>query len=304
MSSLLSCRAISKAYGAQRLFSGLDLVIGDGDRIGLIGPNGSGKSTLLKIICGLEELDDGTIDRRTNSIVSYLAQADRFIEQRGPLENLLEALDDSPLPEEQKLSRAQSLLSRIELDDLEKPVAQLSGGWRKRLSICRSLVVEPDLLVMDEPTNHLDIEGIIWLERLLDSKSPLSPPTFILISHDRRFLENTTNRTVELSSSYPGGSFQVEGQYSRFLEKKAAFLEQQQRLEEKLANKMRRETQWLQRGPKARTTKARYRIDEAHRLFDRLDTVKKQNRAENQVGIDFTASGRKTKKLMEVHDLG
>ncbi len=304
MSSLLSCRDLGKAYGAQQLFSGLHLAIGDGDRIGLIGPNGSGKSTLLRIISGLEDLDEGAIDRRTNIIVSYLAQKDCFIEQRGPLDNLLEALAASPLPEEQKLSRAQSLLSRIELDDLEKPVAQLSGGWRKRLSICRSLVVEPDLLVMDEPTNHLDIEGIIWLEQLIDSKSPLSPPTFILVSHDRHFLENTTNRIVELSASYPGGSFQVEGRYSRFLEMKAAFLEQQQRLEEKLANKMRRETQWLQRGPKARTTKARYRIDAAHRLSERLDTIKKQNRAENQVGIDFTASGRKTKKLMEVHELG
>ncbi len=304
MPSLLSCRAISKAFGAQQLFSGLDLVISDGDRVGLIGPNGSGKSTLLKILCGLEDFDDGTIDRRNNIIVSYLAQEDRFLEQNGPLDNLLEALGDSPLPEEQKLSRAQSLLSRIELDDLEKPVAQLSGGWRKRLSICRSLIVEPDLLVMDEPTNHLDIEGIIWLERLIESKSPLSPPTFIMVSHDRHFLENSINRTVELSTSYPAGSFQVEDRYSGFLEKKAAFLDQQQRLEEKLANKMRRETQWLQRGPKARTTKARYRIDEAYRLSDQLDTVKKQNRAENQVGIDFTASGRKTKKLMEVHDLG
>jgi len=304
MSSLLSCRSVSKAFGAQQLFSGLDLNIADGDRIGLIGPNGSGKSTLLKIICGLEDLDHGAIDRRTNMIVSYLAQEDRFLEQNGPLENLLDALVGSPLPEELKLSRAQSMLSRIEMEDLDKPVAQLSGGWRKRLSICRSLIVEPDLLVMDEPTNHLDIEGIIWLERLIDSKSPLTPPTFIVVSHDRHFLENTANRIVELSSSYPAGSFQVEGRYSRFLEKKAAFLEQQQRLEEKLANRMRRETQWLQRGPKARTTKARYRIDEAGRLSDQLDTVKKQNRAENQVGIDFTASGRKTKKLMEIHELG
>ncbi len=303
MPSLLSCRSISKAYGAQQLFAGLDMVINDGDRIGLIGPNGSGKSTLLKIICGLEDLDSGAIDQRNNTIVSYLAQEDRFSEDRGPLDNLLAAFESSPLPEAQKLSRAQSLLSRIELDDLDKPVSQLSGGWRKRLSICRSLIVEPDLLVMDEPTNHLDIEGIIWLERLIDSGSPLSPPTFILVSHDRRFLENTTNRTIELSASYPAGSFQVEGRYSQFLEKKVLFLQQQQRLEEKLANKLRRETEWLRRGPKARSTKAKYRIDEAYRLHDQFDSVRKHNRAENKVGIDFAATGRKTKKLMEIQDL-
>ncbi|RZW18412.1 MAG: ABC-F family ATP-binding cassette domain-containing protein, partial [Desulfobulbaceae bacterium] len=116
MATILSCRAISKAYGAQKLFSGLNLVIHDGDRIGLIGPNGSGKSTLLRILCGLEDVDEGGIDRRSNLIFSYLAQEDVFIEHLGPLENLLEPLKDSPLHEAEKLNRAQALLSRIELD--------------------------------------------------------------------------------------------------------------------------------------------------------------------------------------------
>ncbi len=303
MPSLLSCRSISKAYGAQRLFSDLDLVINDGDRIGLIGPNGSGKSTLLKILSDLEDLDSGVIDTRNNVIVSYLAQEDTFLEQKGPLDNLLEPLKSSPLPEAQKLNRAQELLSRIELEDQEMPVSQLSGGWRKRLSICRALATDPDLLVMDEPTNHLDIEGILWLERLIGSNSPLSPPTFIIVSHDRRFLENCTSRTIELSATYPAGTFQVDGTYSSFLEKKVDFLAQQHKLEEKLANKLRRETEWLRRGPKARTTKAKYRIDEAYRLHDQLDSVKKQNRVAHNIGIDFTATGRKTKKLMEVDSL-
>ncbi|MGI9537637.1 MAG: ABC-F family ATP-binding cassette domain-containing protein [Desulfocapsaceae bacterium] len=304
MSTILSCRSIGKAYGAQKLFSGLDLVINDGDRVGLIGPNGSGKSTLLKILCGLEDLDSGVIDRRNNVILSYLAQADAFHEDLGPLDNLLASLKSSPLPEAQKLNRAQALLSRIELEDQDRPVSQLSGGWRKRLSICRALVIEPDLLVMDEPTNHLDIEGIVWLERLIGSKSPLSPPTFFVVSHDRRFLETCTNRTIELSATYPTGIFQVDDTYSSFLEKKVEFLDQQHKLEEKLANKMRRETEWLRRGPKARTTKAKYRIDEAYRLHDQLDSVKEQNRVAQHIGIDFTATGRKTKKLMEVSGLG
>lgn len=304
MSMLLTCRSIDKAYGAQTLFTGLDLVIHDGDRIGLIGPNGSGKSTLLKILCGQEEIDGGTIDRRANLIVSYLAQEDVFAEDLGPLDNLLQVLRTSPLPEAQKLNRAQALLSRIELEDQSQPVALLSGGWRKRLSICRALASEPDLLVLDEPTNHLDIEGIIWLERLLSSGSPLSPATFVVVSHDRRFLETSTNRTVELSPTYPTGTLQVDGSYSRFLEKKVEFLEQQHRLEETLANKVRRETEWLRRGPKARTTKAKYRIDEAQRLHEQLDSVKKHNRQSRDIDIDFMGTGRKTKKLMEVRNLG
>jgi ATP-binding cassette subfamily F protein uup len=303
MSMLLSCRAISKAYGAQKLFAGLDLVIHNGDRIGLIGANGSGKSTLLKILCGREEPDSGAVDRRSNLVISHLDQGDIFLEHLGPLENLLEALQSSPLPEAQKLNRAQALLSRIEIEDQGRPVSLLSGGWRKRLSICRALVNEPDLLVMDEPTNHLDIAGILWLERLIGSNSVLSPSTFVVVSHDRRFLENCTNRTVELGATYPSGTFQVDDTYSGFLEKKVQFLDQQHKLEEKLANKVRRETEWLRRGPKARTTKAKYRIEEAHRLHEQLDSLQKQTRAAGDIGIDFSATGRKTKKLMEVRNL-
>jgi ATP-binding cassette subfamily F protein uup len=304
MSAIVTLKSVSKAFAAQQLFTNLDLVIGAGDRIGLIGPNGSGKSTLLRIISGLEDEDGGAVEKRSGLIVSYLAQDDRFQEDATPLDNLLEPLAASPLPFEQKLNRAQALLSRIELADSGQPVAQLSGGWRKRVSICRALMIEPDLLVLDEPTNHLDIEGIVWLEQLIGKNSPLSPPTCIMVSHDRQFLENCTNRIVELSSQYPGGIFQVDRSYSYFLEKRAEFLDQQQRLEEKLANKVRRETEWLRRGPKARTTKAKYRIDEAYRLSDRLDTIKHHNRAGSTVAIDFTATGRKTKKLLEVRHLG
>jgi ATP-binding cassette subfamily F protein uup len=258
---------------------------------------------LLRILCGFEEVDAGIIDRRSNLIFSYLAQEDVLIEHLGPLENLLEPLEDSPLPEAEKLNRAQALLSRIEFNDQQQEVSLLSGGWRKRLSICRALVNEPDLLVLDEPTNHLDIEGIVWLERLIGSNSPLSPPTFVVVSHDRRFLETCTNRTIELSSSYPDGAFQVDDTYTGFLEKKIQFLDRQHKLEQTLANKVRRETEWLRRGPKARTSKAKYRVDEAQRLHEQLDSVKAHNRVARDIDIDFTATGRKTKKLMEVNGI-
>ncbi len=175
MSNIFSCQSVSKAFGAQLLFSDLNLVITSGDRVGLIGPNGSGKSTLLKIICGLEEKDHGKVLREKNMVVSYLAQEDRFVEHLSPVENLLESLSDTPLEQAEKINRVQAILSRAELPDQDAPLRELSGGWRKRVSICRSLVVQPDLLVMDEPTNHLDIEGIVWLEKLLAGSFASSP---------------------------------------------------------------------------------------------------------------------------------
>ena len=299
MSHLLTCQGLGKSFGAQRLFTNINLVINDGDRIGLIGPNGSGKSTFLKIVCQYMEPDEGEIVSRRHVRSAYLAQSDAFDEQASVEENLQGALEGLSLDETERYNRVQALLSRAEFPDVNISVRHLSGGWRKRLAICCSLVVQPDIVVMDEPTNHLDIEGVIWLEKMLSGGLPESPNAFLLVSHDRRFLENTVNRVVELSAVYPEGSLQVEGGYSRFLTARAEFLQQQQQLEERLANKMRREAEWLSRGPKARATKARYRIDEAHKLQGQLSEVKSRNRAMKQVRIDFDATGRKTKKLLE-----
>ena len=299
MSNLLNCRSLTKAFGAQTLFQDVDLVISYGDRIGMIGPNGSGKSTLLRILCGLEDADHGKVVCQRHVQVSYLAQVDVFDEEKGVTDNLLLSLGCTDLDEIEKYNRIHAILSRAEFSEDGQPVRLLSGGRRKRLSICRSLLTRPDVLIMDEPTNHLDIEGILWLERMLLGTSPESPSTFILVSHDRRFLENCTNRVVELSPVYPQGSFQVNGRYSDFLEEREKFLVQQTQNEERLQNKVRRETEWLRRGPKARATKARYRIDEAYRLQDELAQVKERNRALSNVRIDFEATQRKTKKLLE-----
>ena len=299
MSHLLTCQALGKSFGAQRLFENINLVVHNGDRIGLIGPNGSGKSTLLKILCDRLEPDEGKVVSRKHIRTAYLAQADVFLEQASVEDNLAAALDSSGLDEVERYNRVQALLSRAEFPDTSIAVELLSGGWRKRLAICRSFVVQPDILVMDEPTNHLDIEGVIWLEKMLSGALPKSPDAFLVVSHDRRFLENSANRVIELSAVYPEGSLQVDGGYSRFLQDRADFLQQQQQLEERLANKMRREAEWLARGPKARATKARYRIDEAHKLQSHLSEVKNRNRATKQVRIDFDSTGRKTKKLFD-----
>jgi ATP-binding cassette subfamily F protein uup len=298
MCALLSCQGLAKAFGAQTLFTNATLMINAGDKVGLIGPNGSGKSTLLKILCGLEQADSGTVFVQKLLRISYLPQEDLFNEEASCIDNLDAAAKNLDIDEAEQYNRVHALLSRAQFADPHQPVRLLSGGWRKRLAVCRALVARPEVLIMAEPTNHLDIEGILWLERLLGATLPESPAAVLMVSHDRRFLENTVNRVIELAPVYPEGSFQVRGTYADFLEKKADHLLQRQSLEERLANKVRRETEWLRRGPKARTTKARYRIEEAGRLQDELGEVRTKNRSVGQVGIAFDSTQRKTKKLL------
>jgi len=298
MSNLINCQSLSKSFGARTLFTSINLVVARGDKIGVIGPNGSGKSTLLKIICGLEEADHGKVLLKKHIRSSYLSQVDLFNEETGAADNLLSALQGESLEESEKNNRVYSLLSRAEFADSDIPVSQLSGGWRKRLSICRSLLSAPDVLLLDEPTNHLDIEGIIWLEKMLAGGGGGVPATFVLVSHDRYLLESCTSRIVELSAIYPEGSFQTQGSYSRYLKDRHHFLQNQLQEEERLSNKVRREREWLQRGPKARATKAKYRIDAAWKMEDDLAQVKTRNRAISRVQIDFDATGRKTKNLL------
>ena len=289
---------MAKAFGAQTLFTGVNLSVDRGDRVGLIGPNGSGKSTLLRILCGLEAADSGTVSLQKLARTAYVAQEDLFDEAASCADNLLAATTGLDLDEAERYSRVLAVLSRAHFDDPQQPVRELSGGWRKRLAVCRALVARPDVLIMDEPTNHLDIEGILWLENLLLAPSADGPAALLMVSHDRRFLENTVNRVIELAPVYPDGSFQVRGSYADFLEKKTDFLLQRQNLEERLANRLRRETEWLRRGPKARATKARYRIEEAGRLQEAFTGVRERNRSAGQVGISFDGTGRKTKKLL------
>lgn len=301
MSNLITCKSVSKSFGSQTLFQNISLMVSKGDRIGIIGPNGSGKSTLLKIICGLEDLDSGQLVCKKFVRISYLAQEDVFEEEKSINDNLMSALDGEDIEDTEKYYRVDTLISRAEFPDADAAVSSLSGGWGKRLSICRAMLRAPDVLVMDEPTNHLDIEGILWLEKMLTGGA--GPSAFLLVSHDRHFLENCSSRIVELSAVYPEGTFQVEGSYSQFLEKREEFLVGQMEEEERLANKARREIEWLRRGPKARSTKAKYRIDEAHKLTGELAEVKARNRSLSSVQIDFEATGRKTKKLLEVEKI-
>jgi len=295
---LISCQNLSKSFAAHTLFTDISLGFNQNDKIGLVGPNGSGKSTLLKIMAGLEAEDHGTIFRSRQTETVYLSQEDDFEPGRTVDEIVAEALMDED-DEAVRYNKSRRALSQAGFKDLNQTTETLSGGWRKKLAIARAMAQQPDLLFLDEPTNHLDIEAILLLENLLQNASF----AFVLISHDRTFLENVTNRTIELNRCYPDGFFNVDGSYSYFLEQRTTFLNHQQEMETRLSNKVRREVEWLRRGPKARTTKARYRIDEAHRLQDQLSEVKGRNRAEGQLQLGFAATGRKTKKLLQINKI-
>ena len=296
---LLSCESLEKSYGVKPLFSDLSLGLCEGDHVGLIGPNGSGKSTLLKILAGLEEPDDGARSVRRQIRIGYVPQEPSFVEGHSVEDTLAQVLLDEGLdPHEQggRMAKALSLGGFVRAD---QAVSTLSGGWKKRLAIARSLMLEPDVLLLDEPTNHLDVEGILWLEGLLKAE----PHAFIVISHDRRFLEAVTTRIWELNRRYPNGLFEAKGRYSEFLEQRDAALQAQADYQSSLANRVRREVEWLRRGPKARTTKAKARIDSAGRMIDELQNIESRQ-AKGSAGIDFTASGRRSKKLIEVIGLG
>ena len=298
MAVLLTGTALSKSFGARVLFENLSFSLAEGDRIGLIGPNGSGKTTLLEILAGREAPGAGVRALRKQTRLAYVPQDSFF----GPEETvgsvLAAALADLPLEEQEKTARKETMLGRAGFESAATPAAALSGGWKKRLAIAAALVTSPDVLLLDEPTNHLDLEGILWLETAVQAANAC-----IVITHDRYFLENVATQMVELNRVYPEGLFQVKGNYSEFLERREEFLEAQSRQQDSLATKVRREVEWLRRGPKARTGKSRARIEAAGKLIEELSAAAARSRTAT-VQIDFTASDRKTKRLIEAEGIG
>ncbi|HVX59745.1 MAG TPA: ABC-F family ATP-binding cassette domain-containing protein [Pirellulales bacterium] len=299
MALLLSCQSLGKSFGARLLFDDISLEILEGERLGLIGPNGSGKSTLLRILAGELEADSGSCTRRKGLRVGYLPQEDVFPAGATVQQVLAQALAAEPIEEYQRQTQVSITLGKFGFDDPQAPAQTLSGGWRKRLALARELIRQPDLLLLDEPTNHLDLEGVLWLEKLLRD----APFAFVMVSHDRYLLENATNRALELNRAYPQGYFRVSGNYSELLVKRAEFLEAQARQEESLANQVRREIEWLRRGPKARTGKSQSRIDRAGRMMSDLADLRVQNSQGKRVDINFSASGRTANKLLSVEDV-
>jgi ATP-binding cassette subfamily F protein uup len=290
---VLSARHVSKSYGPQTLFSDVSLTVTRGERVGLLGINGTGKSTLLRVLAGVEPADGGTIDRRRDATILYLSQEPALDGEKTAREIVTEGLadwsaaktrhaevskrieagDSSLLTEQSELAEriehlggwtrdhvVSDVLDRLNVLERDRPVASMSGGERRRIALARLLVARPTLAILDEPTNHLDAATIEWLETYLATEWD---GAVLMVTHDRYVLEAICDRIVELDQ---GALHETQGGYSDYLEQKAARLAHEARAESNRLNILRRETAWLMRGAKARTTKQKARIQRAEAL--------------------------------------
>src|ERR1051326_1618541 len=292
---LLNTNKVSKAFGVAPLFRNVSLSIREGDRLGLIGPNGSGKSTLLQILTAHIQPDSGEVIVRNGARLVYVPQDSWFEPGETPRSVMRRALRLAGVPEAEWLGREAEAMGRAGFRNFDDDASTLSGGWGKRLSIAQALVQNPSILLLEEPTNHLDLAGIGWLEKALQAASFAC----VMISHDRYFLENVPTSMAELNRIYPDNIFFSPGNYSAFLEQKAEFLHAQTKRQSALENRVRTEMEWLRHGPKARTTKAKARIDNAGSLIAELSDLRSRTQTAT-TDIDFTASGRKTRRLVHL----
>ncbi len=300
MTLIFSYKSIYKSYGDQPVFENFSINIKKRERLGIVGSNGSGKSTLLRIMADKSSPEKGEKFLKAAAKLVYLAQEDNLDPEKTIQETLLDSLANENINDQERYRILRQMLGTGGFIDENAVCSSLSGGWKKRLAITKALAKRPDLLLLDEPTNHLDISGIIWLEKILQN----SHFAFAIVSHDRCFLENTCSKIMEIGRCYPKGYFLVEGGYSQFEKKRFNFLESQIKQENILTNKMKRETKWLKQGAKARSTKARFRIEKADKIRQELSAIKTRNRQTSTPDINFNASFRKTKKLLTCIDIG
>lgn len=316
----LSVENLTKSFNDKVLFENIAFGIDQGQKVALVGINGCGKSTLLKIIGGEEQPEGGKVSFRNSIKVSYLSQnptfksgnsvMDAVFDSNEPklklirdyeLALLLAETDENahekltPLIEQMDAlqawdyeSEVQQILGKLGIHDLTQKIEGLSGGQQKRVALARALVEKPDLLIMDEPTNHLDLDVIEWLEEYLSMQNL----SLLLVTHDRYFLENITNQIIEIDQ---GKIFKYEGNYSEFLEKKAIREEQERVVIGKAKNLMKKELDWIRRQPKARGTKAKYRIE----AFEEIKKVASQKKESKEITLDVTAK-RQGKKILEL----
>jgi ATP-binding cassette subfamily F protein uup len=325
--ALFTLRSLRKDFGIKEILKDASFSLDEGDKVGLIGTNGSGKSTLLKMIAGLEHSDGGELWVNSSAKIIYLPQqpdlneentvleqvfadsgeqmslvkeyeeiSDKLTHGHGDMDRLLEQLSRVSERMDQTgawdlETNAKIVLTKLGIDDLEAKIGSLSGGYRKRIAIASALLSAPDVLLMDEPTNHLDALSVEWLQSYLNRYRG----ALLLITHDRYFLDRVTNRIIEIDR---GDLYSYSGNYSYYLEKKAEAEESSLSTQRKHAGLLRRELEWLKKGPKARSTKQKARIDRAHAL---QATEFKQANAK----VDITTAGRRIgKKVVELDRIG
>ncbi|WP_024544998.1 ABC-F family ATP-binding cassette domain-containing protein [Picosynechococcus sp. NKBG15041c] len=325
--SIINLQGIKKDFGIKEILREANLIIDDADKVGLIGVNGGGKSTLLKMIAGIEPIDGGKRLVRSGARIIYLPQqpeidpentvldqifancgeqmkwvkayedlshkmakatGDELNALMGDLTRITEKMDALNAWEVE--TKAKVILSKLGIDDFEAKVGDLSGGYRKRIALASALLSEPELLLMDEPTNHLDADSVEWLQDYLKQFSG----ALLLITHDRYFLDQVTTRIVEIDR---GDLYGYAGNYSYYLEKKALAEESAASSQQKHKGVLRRELEWLKRGPKARSTKQKARID-------RITEMRNKTFKEAQGKVEIDTPGRRIgKKVVVVENL-
>ena len=294
---LLNAEKISKGYSDRQLLDGCSLAVGQGDKIGLIGVNGTGKSTLLKVMAGVDFPDSGTVTRSGGVRVAYLPQNPEFAPETTVLQQVMTgiAIDKARAKEAKVVQQAdeyqcKSILTQLGLSDYDQPIGQLSGGQKRRVALACALAAESEVLILDEPTNHIDSEMVDWLESYLKRYQG----AILMVTHDRYFLERVVNRIVELDR---GKLYSYPANYSQYLELKAQREEMALATERKRQSLYRKELAWIQRGARARSTKAQFRVD-------RFEELKKPGYVPDQSKLEVSAlSSRLGKKIVEIEQI-
>ncbi len=281
---LLNAEGIRKSYSEKILLDGVDLAINEGDKIGLIGVNGTGKSTLLKILAGVSESEGGTVISGRGVRIGYLPQDPDMDGDNTILQQALAGV--SPTDQLAKEYEVKNLLTRLGFSesDFERSIAVLSGGQKKRVAMAAALAAESELLILDEPTNHIDSSMVDWLESYLAAYKG----AILMITHDRYFLERVANKIVELDG---GKLYSYPANYSKYLELKAQREEMELASQRKRQSLLRKELEWIQRGARARSTKARFRVERYEEL-SKAPTI--EENANLEISASFSRLGRKT----------
>ena len=289
MAAILSAEHITKAYTLKKLLTDVTLYIGEHDRIGVVGINGTGKSTLLKILAGIEEPDSGTVMRKNGLRVSFLPQMPDYSVERTAVEQVLfDAPKDVGAPDEYE---AKTLLSQFGISDFEADVRTLSGGQKKRVALAAALIRPVDLLLLDEPTNHIDAQTIALLEEKLGKYRG----ALMMVTHDRYFLDRVCNRIAEISG---GELYLHDGNFSYYLEQKAARLDMENAAARKRSSILRRELEWIRRGAQARSTKQKARIQR----FEEMSAISGPQE-EQKLALGSTSS-RLGRRIIECENVG
>ena len=285
--NIINIEHISKIFGGKVIFDDVSYGISEGEKIGVIGINGTGKTTLLRVLAGLEQPDEGQVITQNGIRIAYLQQNPAFPEEKTVLSYVTDGMWDMDWTLQ---SEAKSMLNQLGIVDHEQPLAELSGGQRRKAALVRTLVQDFDVLLLDEPTNHLDNEMLTWLEDYLNRYKG----TVIMVTHDRYFLDRVSNRILELDH---GKIYSYEANYSKFLELKVQREEMALATERKRQSVLRMELEWAKRGCRARSTKQRARLE-------RLEALKAGKAPVSDATLEIEATAaRMGRKTVELHHI-